>query len=52
MSDYSNIDGDRPLSGEELEDFLHESFNREVPHVEYRETNSAFANNIKEFELM
>lgn len=58
MSDYSNSDGDWPMNGEELDDFLRDSFNREFPeeipqpHVEFRETNSAFANNITEFDLV
>lgn len=58
MSDYSNSDGDRPMSGEEMDDFLRDSFNREFPeenpqpHVQFRKTNSAFANNITEFDLV
>lgn len=46
MSDYSN--GDRPMNGEEMEDFLRNSFDSEFPHVNL----SAFANNISEFELV
>lgn len=51
-------DENRPMSEEEMEDFLRDSFEREYPsenpsaYVQYRLTNSAFANRIVEFDLV
>lgn len=49
----------RKMSIEELEEFLRDEFEREfpdsedeIPHVEFRETNSAFGKRIREFDLV
>lgn len=48
---------DHEMSVEESDEFLKDGFDREfgdeeIPHVEFKESNSAFGQRIREFELL